>query len=510
MRRAHWMVSILGVGLALSGCFTSSTDTTTNTDAGDLGPQPDGAAPLDAGAETGDATIVMAEAGGGATGDGGADADADAEAGVVCTASGTPIMHTADIVADETWVSGIHVVPSTIQIKSGARLTVSPCSELQLGPGASIEVTSTAAGLDAVGTASAPIRLVAQQAGNPWGAVDVTAPSVANLAYVTISGGGTGSHASAPRGGASLTGYSTGTARPVVLKLQHVVISGSAGLGLFLQQARFDPASVDLTVTGAGWYPVYLGAASAGDLPSGGMYTGNAIDQILLQTFNVAAYDDSAVLTSDVTLRDLGVPYRVGTTPSSIVVGDGLAGDPSASLTLAAGVHMLFTPQGAGGTSRILVNAQDNAGTYSAQGALVILGTEASPVFLDSAADPQAQAAADWEGLYFANLVDPRTSIAYAHILHAGGASSAVGICGSTSAANNGAATCAIVVLVKSAPAAFLSNSDIEQAPCGVYRGWPTTDVDFLSTNQFVGIAGCTETSIPDAGGQCAACSTSP
>ena len=275
---------------------------------------------------------------------------------------------------------------------------MSPCSELQLGPGASIEVTGTAAGFDAVGTASGPIRLVAQQAGTPWGAVDVTAPSVANLAYVTISGGGTGAHASAPRGGASLTGYSTGTARPVVLKLQHVVISGSAGLGLFLQQARFDPASVNLTVTGAGWYPVYLGAASAGDLPSGGMYTGNAIDQILLQTFNVAAYDDSAVLTSDVTLRNLGVPYRVGTTPSSIEVGDGVGGHPSASLTLAAGVHMLFTPQGTGGTSRILVNGQDNAGTYSAQGALVIQGTQASPVFLDSAADPRHRPPATGRG----------------------------------------------------------------------------------------------------------------
>ena len=122
MRRAQRMVSILGVGLALSGCFTSS-DTTTGTDAGDLGPQPDDAAPLDAGAGTGDATTVMAEAGGGATGDGGADAGAvaDAEAGVVCTPSGTPIMHTADIVADETWASGIHVVPSTNPESRAAR-----------------------------------------------------------------------------------------------------------------------------------------------------------------------------------------------------------------------------------------------------------------------------------------------------------------------------------------------------------------------------------------------------
>ena len=125
--------------------------------------------------------------------------------------------------------------------------------------------------------------------------------------------------------------------RAVALRLQHVVIKGSAGLGIFLQGARFDPASTDVTITGAGWYPVYLGAASAGDLPIGS-YTGNAIDQILLQTFGVAAYDDAATITSDVTFKDLGVPYRVGTSPSAACARVAPTRDPRSSSAMARAV----------------------------------------------------------------------------------------------------------------------------------------------------------------------------
>jgi hypothetical protein len=493
----------LGVGLALTGCFTSS-DGTNNTDAGP--PLP--------GVDAGDAAVeagVIVEAG--AIEDASRDATHDGGMPVgdgpvvMCTPSGAPVTHSADITADEVWASGIHLVPSTIQIKNSARLTIDPCSEVRLGPGASIVATTSSAGLDAVGTSASPIRFIQQQAGMPWGTIRVTSPAVGNLAYVTLSGGGTGPHASSALGGASLAANDSNPDRAVALRLQHVVITGSAGLGIFLQGARFDPASTDLTITGAGWYPVYLGAASAGDLPTGS-YTGNAIDQILLQTFGVAAYDDAATITSDVTFKDLGVPYRVGTSPSSIVVGDGQSGHPLASLTLAAGVKVLFTPQGTSGTSRILVNAQDNNGTPAPQGALITQGTTAAPVVLDSAADTPA--AGDWEGLYFANLVDSRTSIVHARISNAGGFSGSVGICGSTPAANHGDATCAIIVFVKTPPPAFLSQSEIESAPCGVYRNWSMTDVDFVSSNQFVAVPGCTQTSLPAADNSCVPCSTSP
>jgi hypothetical protein len=485
--------ALIAASCALSGCFSNSSNT--RSDAGGF--------MLDTGIPEWDSGS------GGDTGAPDAAGDAPGDGATACTPSGTPVMHTADITADETWASGIHVVPASLQIKGGAHLTIAPCSEVQLGPGASLTVPTTGGSLDAVGTAASPIRFVAQTAGMPWGAISVTSPATVHLAYATLAGGGTGPHDTTPLAGASLAGNSSDATRPVVLLVDHVTVSGSAGLGVFLHGARFDPASTALTITGAGWYPLYTGVASTTEIPDG-TYTGNAIDQILLQTYGTAATDDMSPFVADVTMHDRGVPYRVGTGPASIVVGDGLGTSASASLTIAAGVKVLFTPQGAGSISQLMVRAKNAGAAYQAQGALVVQGTAAAPVVLDSAGTTPA--AGDWQGLYFSNVIAPQTSIQYAHILHAGGPSSAVGLCPSTPAGTNNAATCAIVMMLDAPPpAAFLASSDIESAPCGVYRGWTMTDVDFTASNQFVGVPGCTQTDISQAGGACTpACPTSP
>jgi len=387
-------------------------------------------------------------------------------------------------------------------------VTVGACSEVRLGAGASITVTASAAGFDAVGTASAPITFVAEQAGTRWGALDVTAPATSHLAYVTLTGGGTGPHDSAPVAGATLAAHGSDPQRPVVFNLEQVTVRGSGGLGVFLRGARLDPSSAGLTITGSGWYPLYTGVGSVSELPSGS-YTGNAIDQILLQTYQVAAYDDMGALLSDVTMHDLGVPYRVGTVSSSIRIGDGLAASPPASLTIEAGVTLLFSPQGTGGASEILVSSQPAGSGAQPQGALVVQGTAAAPVTFDSAAG--SPAVGDWLGLYFSHVIAPKTSIQHARILHAGGTSGAVGICGSTPAAMNGVATCALIVLLDAPPSAsFLASSHIEAAPCGVYRGWAKTDVDFTSGNEFVSVPGCVQTSIPNASGACSTCTAGP
>jgi hypothetical protein len=474
---------------ALSGCFSNSSGT-----------------PRDAGQFMLDTAIPEFDSGPGA--DTGAP-DAPGADATACAPSSTPVMHTADIVADETWASGIHVVPASLQIKGGAHLTIAPCTEVRLGPGASLTVPTTGGSLDAVGTAASPIRFVRQSAAMPWGAISVTSPATAHLAHATLVGGGTGPQATAPLGGASLAGNSSDATRPVVLSVDHVTIDGSGGLGVFLRGARFDPASTALTITRAGSYPLYTGVASATEIPDGA-YTGNAIDAILLQTYGVAATDDMSPFVADVTMHDRGVPYQVGTGPASIVVGDGLGTSASASLTIEAGVNLLFMPQGAGGVSQLVVRAKNVGGTYQAQGALVVQGTAAAPVVLASGAP--APAAGDWQGLYFSNVIAPQTSIQYAHILYAGGASSAIGLCPSTPAGTNNAATCAIVMMLDAPPSsAFLANSDIESAPCGVYRGWTMTAVDFTASNQFVKIPGCTQTDIPMPGGACTpACPTSP
>ena len=61
---------------------------------------------------------------------------------------------------------------------------------------------------------------------------------------------------------------------------------------------------------------------------------------------------------------------------------------------------MLFTPEGTGAVSQLLVNGATDGVNDAAQGALVIQGTVAKPVILESAAD--SPAAGDWQVIYFA------------------------------------------------------------------------------------------------------------
>lgn len=419
-----------------------------------------------------------------------------------CAPGGAPVMHSANITADETWASGVHVVPSTIHVQSGAHLTIAACSDVQLGSDAAIVVDATAGGLVARGDASNPITFEPQQPA-PWGSLQATAPATIDLAFATLKGGGgAGSHSSAPFGGASLVGQGDVKSPPKILGVDHVTISGSTGLGVFVRGARFTDASAALTISASGYYPVYGGIASASSLPSG-TYTGNAIDQILLQSIGPAAYEDSGPLLVDATLHDRGLPYRVGLTPSSIRVGSGVAQDPGELLTIEANVTILFTPQGTGGRSQLIVNGIDDGAGGSPQGALVVLGTAATPVTFDSAAD--VPAAGDWQGLYFAHFVDPRTTVAGAVIADAGGNSGSVGVCENAPGSGHAEADCAVDIFVDTAPAAFLQMSTIRNsALCGVYRGWKASDVDFTA-NEFDGVPGCVQTNVPDASNACPA-----
>lgn len=424
-----------------------------------------------------------------------------------CSPDGEPVSHAADIVADETWSSGIHQVPATIHISNGARLTIDACSTVQLAPASSLIVDKTASGIDVNGTAAGPVLFTRQQQSGAWDSLQVTAPATARLSYTTIEGGGgsKGHDSSTLFAGASLVARGDAKTTPVVLTLDHTAVRDSAGLGLFLQSARVADTSQQLVVTGSGWYPVYGGIAAAASLPTG-TYTGNAIDQILLQTVNVAVYADNGPLTADATLRDRGVPYRVGIVPSSIVVGSGLAADPSALLTIEGGVKLLFTPQGSAGMSQLRVNGINDGGDGKPQGALAVLGTPVTPVTFNSAA--QTPAAGDWQGLYFSNFVDLRTIVSGAQILNAGGWSGAVGVCESAPGSGQGSANCAVVIMVYSAPGAFLQGSSITNSGgCGVYRGWKNSVVEFEGTNQFSHVPGCIQTNIPN---HLNACSPNP
>src|SRR5262249_37443976 len=108
----------------------------------------------------------------------------------MCMVGGTPVLHTADITADETWESGVHVVPATIHVKSGARLTIALCIEVQLAVDASIVVDATASGIDSCGDIDSPVRFVRSDPAAAWGSLQVSLPATAGLAFTTFVGGG--------------------------------------------------------------------------------------------------------------------------------------------------------------------------------------------------------------------------------------------------------------------------------------------------------------------------------
>jgi hypothetical protein len=411
-----------------------------------------------------------------------------------------PVTHTGDISADETWAKGVHVVPSTITLRAGARLTIAACTEVRLGRDASLVADTAAAGIVAEGTTAEPIRFVRDAAADAWGALVAWAPATLSLAHAALIGGGTNTAlASADYLGASLVARAPGDAAADVLRVDTVSVSDSTGIGVVLIGAGFDALSTNLTVTGSGAQPVYLGADNATNLPTG-TYTGNALDEILLQQVGVAAYSNDRPLIRDATLRERGVPYRVGAEGAggaSLIVGDGRETGPAAVLTIEPGVTLRFSSEG---VSQLLVNAHLVGGTWAPQGALIANGTAAAPItFTTSATTPIA---GSWSGLYFSHVVDPRSSISNAIIDYAGGESLSTGVCVGAVGASNSDADGAVILFLESnaaPPTAFISATHIaHSAGCGFYRDWQTTDVDFVSGNTFEAIAGCLQTNVPN------------
>ena len=427
-------------------------------------------------------------------------ADAPAPDAPACMPSGTPVTHAGAITADQTWAAGIHEVTATVNV-TGGTLTIEGCSEVRLAPNASIELAQGATALIANGTAAAPIHFVQATAGTPWGHVSAFGPAKLQLAYTTLDGGGTlGDYKTADQLGATIVVRGDATL-PQLLSVDHVTVNHSSGIAVFMNSARFAPASTALAVASSGAYPILLGADTASELPDGA-YTGNADDAILLQSAGTsAAFEQGRALLADVTLHDRGVPYRVGLVPATIIVGDGVVGHATAKLAIEAGVTMLFTPEGTSSSSRIQVRGYANG---TAQGALVVSGTAAKPVVFDSAA--AAPAAGDWQGLEFRNAVDPATSITHASIRNAGGPSFAVGVCEWKPGVGQGREDGSVIIGLAPnvVPTAFITNTEfLNSAGVGVYRGWNVADVDFLATNTFTDIAGCLETNVPNAQNSC-------
>jgi hypothetical protein len=419
--------------------------------------------------------------------DAGADADAtpapaDGPVVIDCpTPTGGPTSHSGDVKGDETWTAAAspHIISSSVAVRDGAKLTIEPCATVLVAQDQRLSVafplTPNTGTLIAEGTPEHPIRFAGQD-GARWADLYIDAPGTARLKYVTLEGGG--SNAGDGTGGATIfvNGDSVLPADPTIL-LDHVTIKGSANAGLWMRAgATFLPGSTDLVVTQSGSdtspYPVRIEEHSMDGLPTGS-YTGNKIDEILLQSFGTGIAGGGLIV--DATLHDRGVPYRVG---GHFNVG---GGNTRATLTIEPGVTIKFEPQSS-------LRIQTFTGDTPANAAIVAVGTAAKPiVFTSAAAVPQP---GDWEGLWFGGSLEPTNRLDYVHIEYAGWDCGCIFNTCSDITTHEGA-----VILTNPPPnGAFITNSTFKAiAGHGVTEGFGGSLVNFRPTNTF-DVSKCVQT----------------
>lgn len=413
----------------------------------------------------------------------GGDALPDPDAPAACPPLGAGTLHREPLIAaDETWRAedSPHVIEVPLSVIDGARLTIEPCAVVRIAPGAGIEVglpDGVETGrIEARGEAERPIAVVRDGAA-PWSALVVHAPSRIELAHVRLEGGGADE--------ATLIGVGAGvTPASEVVLVDTVTVAGSAGSGVRLDRAaRFADGSRQLAIAGSGEAPLVVGLHGLHGLPEGD-YADNARAEI-------AIFDDVANarpgLQVTTTLRDLGVPYRVGQ-----LAGDdlrvGANGGPPTTLTIEAGVVLRFPHEG---SLRMVSDADGPRGTLRVQ------GSPARPVTFTSRADRAVPGG--WAGLYFESPMADH-DVAFARIERAGGDCS----CSLTSCSPlttfNGA------VVLDGLPArAFIHDSVIvDSAGHGFVRSWlDHDDLDFVAANELQGIAACPQTTPELTGAVC-------
>jgi hypothetical protein len=440
------------------------------------------------------ATTTPSPDGGGVPADGGATTETCAP----ITGAGTT--HDKDIEANETWTAAgsPHIVTAPLDVVNGATLTIEPCAEVRMAKDTSIDVASPSEStgtLKAEGTAQKPIKIVSNVAGERWRQLFVRVPGgKATLRHVTLEGGGADletMHATL-----FVRGPGEWPSRRDVL-VDHVTIKGSFGYGAVVDRAAaFAEGSTDLVIEGAGMgdaryqFPLFVGEAAIHTLPSG-KYTGNAIDEIHIIEDSVLP---GAGLREDATMRDLGVPYRVGGGTSSVLaVERSPITNAVSTLTIEAGVHIRFLP-------RSFVNVHHQNADEEAGGALVANGTAEKPIVLTSAS-PTPQKG-DWGGIWFGGRPLGTNKLDHVKIEYAGGDC----LCGLATCNDLVDHDAAVLMHYAPSPGFAITNTTIsESAGHGIHRGWQGTSTQsFLATNTFIGITGCQETIPVPENGTCA------
>lgn len=363
--------------------------------------------------------------------------------------TGPTVHHAGAIASDETWTaeSGPHEVDGIVRVLEGHVLTIAPCATVKIsGKDSGFEVAFPGATqngtLIAEGTDARPITF-------EGGRFYVRSPGVVRLAHANLH-----------------DARIEGTSGPV-LKVDHVTMERG---GIKLSQGgAFLPASDALTIRGAPGEPLELDGTALDSIPRGS-YTGNATDAVRL--------DFGGPIATNTTMKALGVPYVL---TSEMRVGTSVKNDPLAVLTIEAGAELRFPKGGA-------LSVEFAQGAFPATGALVAQGTAEKPIVMRSAeASPSA---GDWRGLWFGGIASSENRLDHVRLEHTGAACGCILQGCSAVTSSNGA-----VIFTQKPPSAFITNTSIAHAKGnGFVLGYVGEDVDFLATNRFDDLEGCSAT----------------
>jgi hypothetical protein len=432
------------------------------------------------------------DAGDGSTGTGGDTADEpppdtepDPETKKCPVTTSGPTVHEAGAIeTDETWTADAspHVVNGFIAVRK-ATLTIEPCAVVQFrdayaGLTIAFPGNPTTGNLVAEGTADQPILFEGKD-GAEWGHVLVEGGGTARLAHLTITDGG-----GYDTRGATLIVQGDGTMptkRDVFV--DHVTIERSRGAGVVLDRlGGFTADSDALTIVGSGSddtvaYPVQTDEHGIDTLPRG-HYTRNLRDGIYV--------DPKSHLGQSGTMKNLGVPYVVGSFPGDhFVVGNGSDG-AQVTLTIEAGTTVKMHP----GTG---FEIEHYTGEFTASGAVVAHGTAAEPIVFTSAAD--VPAAGDWRGLSFGGVARTENSFQHVRIEYSGAWCGCILTGCSAVEGYEGA-----IIFSQQPPRAFFENTVVTHgAANGVVLGYEGTKVDMAAGITFEDVAGCRQT-LPNPG----------
>lgn len=371
--------------------------------------------------------------------------------------------------ATETWraADSPHIVDTRSVMYSD--LKIEPCAYVLVEHGGSFNV-ARGGNLVARGTADQPIVFERLEDDLPWGQIS-TAYQASNgeaddelggrvdLAYVTLTGGGgAGSSDESPVISIRGNDYQFENLAPVGhVKVSHVTIDGGdVGVAL-VQGGTFSEGSSDLTIKNVAGTPFEASFRALGTLPTG-TYTGNGVD--VIQVTNEVRQ------TRDLTIHDLGVPYRMSVDfrPDDFTM--------SATLTIEDGVTLAFTKdQGL---------QIDDDGALIARGQITFTSAQRSP------------APGDWSGIAFRGKPRAENVIDGATVEYAGGDDDAIGRRCDPSAPTSPQSGHGAVSFDTVPTTAFVKNTTIRDSlHDGFNRGWKGTPLDLSATNTISRVGGC-------------------